>query len=71
MRARTLLACAGKYDVQLLCMPDSWVGCDKAVPIKLKVRACRTLPSAWHCPVVLQLENSVSPSLAGAVSLNV
>lgn len=28
---------AGKYDLQLLCMPDSWVGCDKVVPIKLKV----------------------------------
>lgn len=28
---------AGKYDLQLLCMPDSWVGCDKAVPIRLKV----------------------------------
>jgi translocation protein SEC63 len=27
----------GKYDLQLLCMPDSWVGCDKAVPIRLKV----------------------------------
>lgn len=30
---------AGKYDLQLLCMPDSWVGCDRAVPIKLKVEA--------------------------------
>ncbi len=29
--------CAGKYDMQLLCMPDSWVGCDRAVPIKLRV----------------------------------
>jgi hypothetical protein len=28
---------AGKYDLQLLCMPDSWVGCDRAVPIKLRV----------------------------------
>jgi translocation protein SEC63 len=28
---------AGKYDLQLLCMPDSWVGCDRSVPIKLKV----------------------------------
>ncbi|PSC67052.1 dnaJ ERDJ2A [Micractinium conductrix] len=26
-----------KYDLQLLCMPDSWVGCDRAVPIKLRV----------------------------------
>ncbi|PSC67006.1 dnaJ ERDJ2A, partial [Micractinium conductrix] len=25
-----------KYDLQLLCMPDSWVGCDRAVPIKLR-----------------------------------
>lgn len=28
---------AGKYDLQLLCMPDTWVGCDRAIPIKLKV----------------------------------
>lgn len=33
----------GKYDLQLLCMPDSWVGCDRAVPIKLKVRCLRCL----------------------------
>ncbi len=35
--ALCLATCAGKYDLQLLCMPDSWVGCDRAVPIKLRV----------------------------------
>lgn len=28
---------AGKYDLQLLCMPDAWLGCDRAISIKLKV----------------------------------
>ncbi len=28
---------AGKYDLQLYCLPDCWLGCDKVVPIKIKV----------------------------------
>lgn len=32
---------AGKYDLQLYCMPDCWVGCDRVCSIKLKVRRGR------------------------------
>lgn len=52
MLARPALPAAGKFDLQLLCMPDSWVGCDKSVPIRLKVRG-RVYAALRHlaCPL--------------------
>jgi hypothetical protein len=40
LRPLPLFLAAGKYDLQLLCMPDAWVGCDRSVHIKLKVGGC-------------------------------
>lgn len=44
---------AGKYDLQLLGMPDAWLGCDRAIPIKLKVGYVAL--QSWHALCVLRL----------------
>lgn len=34
---------AGTYNLQLYCMPDCWVGCDRVCSIKLKASGAHTL----------------------------
>lgn len=33
---------AGTYNLQLYCMPDCWVGCDRVCSIKLKASGAHT-----------------------------
>lgn len=40
---------AGLYSLQVMCVSDTWIGCDARTPLKLKVRPSQALPTevAW------------------------